>query len=312
MRRLILAIFVLVTGASIAYARSEPQQGEICTPEYINAEITALYNTWLADASANPTSDDSLARLQEFNDELQAVIELCKNVAAVNDPRRTESLGNGTLQDPYAYGYAGDTGAGFSLRVTNTIRPADQIILRENPFNDRPKVGEEEYVIIGLELLCDESNARRCEADYFDFELTGDSGTIYEYISVVYKNKFDVSVFGGGSGSGDLVFLIRQGDTNLRLLYNKMSIFQDEFVVYEAEPSLDDGIRIQASANLNIRSEPNTTSAIIGTLPPAQPVIAIGRNSDGTWLKIPQGWVFAELVTTVSGEVEMLPVMSPN
>ncbi|HMM27748.1 MAG TPA: SH3 domain-containing protein [Aggregatilineaceae bacterium] len=311
MRRLLLAVLILATGASAAQAGTNPQQDEICTPEYINAEIAGLYDAWLTTSSENLTSNTSLNHLQELNDDIQAVIDLCANVAAASDPRRTESLGNGTLQDPYAYGYAGDTGAGFSLRVTNTIRPADQIVLRENRYNDRPKAGEEEYVIIGLELLCNESNTRRCEANYFDFELTGDSGTIYEYISVVYKNKFDVSAFGGGSGSGDLVFLIRQGDANLRLLY-KESMFQDEFVVYEAEPSLDGGIRIQASANLNIRSEPNTTSAIMGTLPPAQPVIAIGRNSDGTWLKIPQGWVFAELVTTMSGEVETLPVMSPN
>jgi len=304
-----LVIAVLLAGASVVHAGEGSQQDDICTPDYINRQMASLLEPWIEDAtSPNQTGEEALARLEELNGEIQALIDLCSNVATA-DERHPDDPGSGTLSDPYAYGYAGDTGEGFSLRVTNTIRPADQIILRENMFNDRPQAGQQ-YVIVELELLCHESNTGRCESNYLDYELTGDSGTIYESAWVVYSNDFDVSTFGGGSGSGGIVFMIRSDDTNLRLLY-KENMFLDDFVVYEAEPSLDGGIPIQSSANVNIRSQPNTSSAVVGSLPAGQPVIAIGRNNDGTWLKVPQGWVFAELVTA-SGDTDSLPVMSSN
>lgn len=309
MRKLLLFVLILSTGVTVAYAGEDSRQDDLCTPEHVASEIASLYDDWMLDSSAIGSREEALARLEELNNDIQAVIDLCANIAGPNDPGRTESLGSGTLADPYTYGYAGDTFEGFSLRVINTIRPADNIIRRENMFNDRPQAGQE-YIIVELELLCHESNTRRCESNYLDYELTGDSGTIYETTWVVYSNKFEVSTFGGGRGSGGLVFLIRQDDTNLRLLFRE-NMFSDDFVVYEAEPSLDGGIRIQSSTNVNIRSEPNTVSQVVGSLPPTQSAVAIGRNSDGTWLKIPQGWVFAELVTA-SGEVESLPVMSTD
>ncbi len=307
MKRFFLIALILLANSAVTYAQQNPQQDDICSPEYINIQMTSLIETYITNSRNAETRDDALATAQILDEDIQALLELCANVVNADSPSQTEDLGNGTLTNPYKYGYAGDTGEGFSLRVLRSIRPADQIILRENMFNDRPQE-DQEYIIIELELQCDESNTGRCESNYFDFELAGDSGTIYESSYVVYSNEFDVSAFGGGSGTGGLVFMVRKDDTNLRLLYRE-NMFSDGYIAYEAEPSVDDGIRIQANTNLNIRSEPNTGSVVVGSLSSTEPVIAIGRNGDGTWLQIGQGWVFAELVTTF-GDIETLPVTS--
>jgi hypothetical protein len=178
---------------------------------------------------------------------VQDLNDLWANVAVPGKPGE-ESIGSGTIADPYAFGVAGDTGEGASLRVVGYIRPADNLIRNANMFNDRPGEGEE-YIILTVELVCNNDNPDRCESNYLDFELTGNSGTIYSHPFVVYDNEFDVGVFAGGSGQGDLVFLIRQNDTNLKLLY-RANMFSNDVVAYEAEPSLSTGVQITATSTL--------------------------------------------------------------
>lgn len=68
------------------------------------------------------------------------------------------------------------------------------------------------------------------------------------------------------------------------------------------------------SNNINVRSEPSTSAAILGTLAPNQTAVADGRNAVGDWLRITlpdgtgTGWVFASLVT-VQGDVTALAVV---
>jgi hypothetical protein len=263
----------------------------------------SAYNEAQANVSDNASA---LSQLQTMQKALQDLNDLCANVAVPGKPGE-ESIGSGTIADPYAFGVAGDTGEGASLRVVGYIRPADNLIRNANMFNDRPGEGEE-YIILTVELVCNNDNPDRCESNYLDFELTGNSGTIYSHPFVVYDNEFDVGVFAGGSGQGDLVFLIRQNDTNLKLLY-RANMFSNDVVAYEAEPSLSTGVQITATSNVNVRNGPSTNAAVVGNLPASQAVIAFGRNSNGTWLQIPNGWVFAELVTA-AGDIQTLPVTS--
>ena len=295
---LVLCTILVLSAGSVVTAQDG---SEICSPSDISArvaEAVALYE----DAQASATdSDSALDELFDLQDRLENIQELCANVIAPE----SESQGTGTLQDPYKIGTTGDTGDGFSLQVTGVIRPADQAIRNANMFNDRAGEGQM-YIIVQVTVECDRDNNGRCETSYFDYELVGDSGTIYEAPFVVYDNELDASLFAGGTATGELPFLIRADDTNLRLLY-RSNMFRDDYVAYEAMPSAQSGVEITSSANINVRSGPGTNFGVTASLPANQSEMAFGRNSDGTWLQLSSGWVFAELVT-INGDIERLPV----
>jgi hypothetical protein len=306
--RKLLAIVLLVglTGASVAIAQ-EGGTNPPCSPDDINAQVQALVDKYESGATNATTKQEALDNLKTLRSDVDHLIEYCANLADTGGPAGSEHVGIGTMKDPYQFGYAGDSGEGFSLRVTRYIRPADRIIANENMFNTRP--GQDEvYLILGIELDCYEDTSR-CESNYFDFELAGDRGVIYQHPFVVYDHDFDVNVFGGTKGEGDLVFLVKKDDPNLKLLYHPSILYPDKSVVYQAEPSLASGIQIQANASINVRSGPSTNAAVMGNLPANEPTIAFGRNGDGTWLQISQGWVFAELVTA-QGDIQSLPITS--
>lgn len=302
MSRMILIGCVLVI-ALFAKAISAQDEIEICSPNDISARADEAIDRYQAEREEADHMEAALDELDRLQRSLNNIQTLCANVASGG----TASEGSGTLQDPYVFGTAGDSGEGFSIQLTGFIRPADQVIRNENRFNDRPGAGEV-YVILELTIECDRNFSGRCETNYFDYELVGDLGTIYGPASVVYDNKLDVGLFAGGTATGGLPFLIRENDTNLKLLY-RPNRFRDEFVAFEATPSLASGVEITASASINVRGGPGTNFSVSGNLPAGESAIAFGRNSDGTWLQIAEGWVFSELVAT-NGDVAQLPVTS--
>ncbi|MBZ0301397.1 MAG: SH3 domain-containing protein [Anaerolineae bacterium] len=302
MNRITLIVCILFFGifADVAAAQED---SEICSPDDISARVDraiANYQEIRVDA---PDMGSALDEVDTLARALANVQDLCANIAS----DQPASAGSGTIQDPFTFGTVGDTGEGFSIQLTGFIRPADQVIRNENRFNDRPGDGEV-YVIVEVTVQCDKNFDGRCETNYFDFEMTGDKGTIYEPASVVYENKLDIGLFAGGTGTGGLPFLIRAGDTNLKLLY-RANRYDDEYIAFEATPSLANGVEVTASASVNVRSGPGTNFSVAGNLPAGEASVAFGRNADGTWLQIQTGWVFTELVTT-SGDVEKLPLTS--
>jgi hypothetical protein len=67
------------------------------------------------------------------------------------------------------------------------------------------------------------------------------------------------------------------------------------------------------SNNLNIRAQPSTSAAIIGTLAPGATLVAVGRTAAGDWLHVEledgdTGWIFAQLVTG-EGDLATLAVV---
>jgi hypothetical protein len=302
---LIIAVLVVLTGASVVVAQ-DGGENTLCSPDDINAQVQALVEKYQSNSTDSTTRQEALDDVKALRADIDKLIDYCANVAETGGVA-SEHVGIGTMKDPYQFGYAGDTGEGFSLRVTRYIRPADRIIANENMFNDRP-AQDEVYLILGVELDCYEDTSR-CEANYLNFELAGDMGIIYQHPFVVYDQDFEVSVFGGTKGTGDLVFRVKKDDPNLKLLYHPSVLFSDKAVAYQAEPSLASGIQIEARASINVRSAPSTNAPVLGNLPANQPTIAFGRNADGTWLQIGQGWVFAELVT-VQGDIQSLPITS--
>jgi hypothetical protein len=212
-------------------------------------------------------------------------------------------------------GEAGDTGQGFTVQVTGLIRPANDVMENQSRFNPEPASGEE-YVVVVVGVEC----VATCDVDYFDFALTGDSGAVYSGARAYYENRLNVR---GAGGTGDLPFLIRADETNLRLLYLADRL-NDVVVAYEVgEPrgtitvaspeevvtsTPEGGVEVVANANLNIRSGPGTRYRIDGSVPALTPLIAYGRSEDSTWLRVVQGWVFADLVTT-DVDLDDLPVV---
>ncbi|MBN1284386.1 MAG: SH3 domain-containing protein [Anaerolineae bacterium] len=300
----VFVVLALVSVFVIA-ANAEAQEGG-CTPDYIAeqvSQITATHQAALAEAGDTESALASVGALQEA---LAALQEECAAKGSGTLGGLLDiSPGSGTLKDPFAFGRPAATGERFTLQITGVIRPADRMVYRENMFNDKAGPGEE-YIVIQVKMECGEDASGRCEANYLNFELVGDQGTIYEVPWIVYDGKFDISLFAGGTGEGVLPFLISQSDTNLCLMY-RPNIYQDDFVVYAAEPSLENGIEVVSSDSINVRGGPGTNFSVVGSLVANTPTIAFGRNPDSTWLQISTGWVFADLLT-IDGDAQVLPV----
>lgn len=295
----LLVFILLFTTSTVA----QEDETEVCSPEDISArvdEVVAAYQAQRENASDKESALDEVDTLQ---DDLDGIKELCANVSG-NVGNDTDP-GSGTLTDPFTFGVKSDTGQGYAITVTGYIRPADQIIRSANMFNDRPEP-DQVYVIVNVEVECDESFSGRCEANYLNFELVGDDGTIYTHPYIVLDQELDVNLLAGGRGQGQLPFLISKEDTNLRLIY-KSNFFSHDMVVFQAEPSLANGLQVISTANVNVRSGAGTNFSVSGSLPANTPVIAFARNADGTWLQITDGWVFTELVD-FEGDVQSLPV----
>ena len=83
-----------------------------------------------------------------------------------------------------------------------------------------------------------------------------------------------------------------------------------------AEPTATptpEGVTVTVLQNMNVRSGPGTNYPIVGAGTAGQSTKVIGRNDDGSWLKIEypsadgSGWVFAELVQ-VTGNPESVAI----
>ena len=302
MRRLIslvLMILLLVTATPLM----AQDDVEVCSPADISARADAAVQTYVEARDSASNMDVALARLSTLEDALGEIQARCINIAS----QGMITVGSGTLDDPFAFGETGDTGDGFSLRITGYIRPGNQLVYRQNRFNDRPPTGME-YLIVKAEVACDRDTSGLCEISDWDFDLVGSEGQIYDTASVVYDDDLDLELLPGATGQGDLVYMIKQSEQDLLILYRE-GFSSREFVAFEASPSTAAGIRVTSTASLNVRGGPGTGHAVMANFPKGETDIAIGRTEDGSWLQISTGWVFTDLIET-EGNVMGLPVIS--
>lgn len=278
------------------------QDTSACEEEEFRQSIDRVIAEYSA-LESGTTVEQALSEASSLTDKLNRAIDRC-TVLISESSASDEPIGDGSIENPYGYGQLVDSGEGFNIQISRYIRPGDNVIRNENRFNDRP-AADEVYIILGLEISCQPTETR-CQTNYFDYEMVGDLGIIYEYESVVYDNKLDINVLGDSSGTGDLVFLVKKNDTNLRLLYDENS-FDDAYVALLAEPSAGDGLEVTATSNLNVRTGPGTNFGIAGSLQAGIATIAFGRNEDGSWVQTGEGWLFTDLLT-FSGDVMVLPV----
>ncbi len=72
------------------------------------------------------------------------------------------------------------------------------------------------------------------------------------------------------------------------------------------------------ASGVNLRAEPNTSSEVLGVTSASDPVLLIGRNATGDWLRVRaavgengadvEAWIFRDLVTTAA-DIQALPVV---
>lgn len=302
------SLFMVLLLLALIFPTPLLAQTSDCDAQDVNNRVDALIENYQTARDAANDQAGALEAAAGLRDDIDSLMATCAEVTSETTTESTQlEPGTGVRQDPYTFGMMGDTGQGVSIQLTGHIRPANTIILSENMFNDRPEA-DEVYIILNLAVSCGKSTDR-CEVNQFNFQLVGDRGIIYDVPSVVYDDMLDVNVLGGTDSQGNLPFIIKSDDTNLRLIYEPNMFLAEGWVYYAAEPSLANGVQITSSASINVRSGPGTNFAVAGNLPASTPTIAFGRTADGTWLQITQGWVFSELVTT-DGDINSLPVTS--
>ncbi len=213
MRRLIslvLMILLLVTATPLM----AQDDVEVCSPADVAARVDEVV---LAYTEAREGALDNVAALDNLIGLQTALSEI-----------RAQCAGTGELSNPFTFGVPGTSGKGFTLHVTDLIRPANYL------FREQPAAGEE-YIVVDVVVSCDEQFTGRCEVTHGDFELVGELGVIYDAVSVYSGGFLDVDLFAGGSRGGGIPFLIGKVDTDLTLLYLS-NRYEDNFVAYEAEP----------------------------------------------------------------------------
>jgi hypothetical protein len=301
--RHLLALLVLISAYALPVNAQEDGSG--CDSAELYERISQAYETYSNAQSSRMDADEAIKTTTALRDQITRELERCESLAA-GPVDLDQPIGDGSLQNPFGFGQLVDTGAGFSIQITRYIKPADNLIRNANMFNDRP-ASDEVYVILELLVECHPGQSR-CDTNYFDYEMVGDRGVVYSYPYVVYDDKIDVSVLGGSSATGSVVFLVKKNDTNLRLLF-KEGLFGRNVIALAAEPTAADGVEVTATSNLNVRSGPGTSYGVVGSLQSGVPTIAFARNQDGSWVQTAEGWLFSDLLS-YSGDIMRLPVAS--
>ena len=174
---------------------------------------------------------------------------------------------------------------------------------------DPPAEGQE-YAIVSVELTCEPSRNENCLVASWDFEVAGDDGIIYPNVVDEEDNAFDLAP--GEEGSGEIQALVSSDDTNLLLLfYHFPSVAYTFPMVFATEPSDEPsaGILISAAVGMIARVGPAYGLDFTGVFNRGEEVLALGRNTDGSWLELNFGWVPAALVEA-EGDIMTLPVSS--
>lgn len=74
-----------------------------------------------------------------------------------------------------------------------------------------------------------------------------------------------------------------------------------------ALPVTTNAVTVKAAASRSLRSGPDDSFDATGNLPSGETALALGRNGDGSWLQVSDGWIPADQVE-VSGDIMALPI----
>jgi len=115
----------------------------------------------------------------------------------------------------------------LGITVTGIVSPADALIGKANRFNILEK--DEEYLVVYIKTRC-VSKSEKCRVTESDFGVHSEAGRDYPAeLSVSFsdlKGLFEGGEIPAGQNlGGSLIFIIRQGDHGLTLIYPRLFSF---------------------------------------------------------------------------------------
>ena len=112
--------------------------------------------------------------------------------------------------------------------VTGVIRPANSDVSNGNMFNETPVAGKE-YMLVTLNVTCTLSSDKQCTFSTYNLKVLGSDGILADkaFVAGVPGLIEDSTFYGGASVTGNMPFLVTQGDTSILLVYQP--IFGDSF-----------------------------------------------------------------------------------
>jgi hypothetical protein len=274
-----------------------------CNADSLNRQIDSLYNEFLG-ARSEVDLQDSIEAASEFTAQVEQLLDLCGLSLGEDSNINSEQTGLGTEDEPYVVRAAGV--ADFvSIRVTDDIRPADDILIEESVFP--ANVPEDmEFFITFLEFNCGTSASDACFMDEDAFRLIGDMGIIYEPAKLRYSAYLPESrkINGGGQRTGAIPFMVNVEDKNFRLVYypnaDAKTGASGEVFYFHAQGTQDTMEVFSKNPELLVRKGPGSDYTAIGAFRRGQTGIATGRSTDGQWIFVntPEvsGWVSADYV----------------
>lgn len=140
-----------------------------------------------------------------------------------------KSAALGTTRDkPFPVNTVVDIGGGIKVSIVEVTRPANDIVIEGNQFNDTP-VPNQEYLIVKLHVECTKSSNEKCSFDDYEFKTVGADGQVHDKASVAgVPEEFELyaEFFGGASIDGNIAFLVTQNDSSV-VLFHEPLIFGD-------------------------------------------------------------------------------------
>ncbi len=113
----------------------------------------------------------------------------------------------------------------MTMKIIEVTRPADDIVAAGNMFNATPEPGNE-YIMVTISGVCNKSSDVTCQLNsYFDFKLTGSSGSVRDpemVVAGVAGLLEDAEFFGGATVTGGMIFEVAQDETDLILIYEPL------------------------------------------------------------------------------------------
>jgi len=113
----------------------------------------------------------------------------------------------------------------MTMKIIEVTRPADDIVAAGNMFNATPEPGNE-YIMVTISGVCNKSSDVTCQLNsYFDFKLTGSSGSVRDpemMVAGVAGLLETAEFFGGVTVTGGMIFEVAQDETDLILIYEPL------------------------------------------------------------------------------------------
>jgi len=130
-----------------------------------------------------------------------------------------------------------DYGGGIQVAIAEVVRPATNLVMRANQFNNKPGDGQE-YIQVAVALACKKKSSETCSFSPYALSAVGADGNVRPLEAFVagIEQLDSNDMFGGAEKSGWTFFIVPAGDEKVVLFFD--GIFSAP--VYMALPSIDE------------------------------------------------------------------------